>query len=102
VLFSVFYLLFSVIFSFTSPGRGLIVLFFRLFCYFSVFFSLAPLLEIFLSTPLSKITKFLNNRNKKHHLDGRMLRVREVESSNPRRPNLTMCYGLALLQYLRK
>jgi len=34
-------------------NKGLIVLFFGLFCYFSIFFPLLPPLEIFLSTPLS-------------------------------------------------
>jgi len=50
--FQCFFAFFSVFFRCPPPGKGLIVLFFGLFCYFSDFFSLAPLLlEVFLLTP---------------------------------------------------
>jgi len=46
-----------------SPGRGLMGLFFGLFCYFSIFFPLAPPpLEIFLPTPLHRYFTMVQRR----------------------------------------
>jgi len=57
MLFFSLFCYFSVFFSVGPPlGRGFIVLFFGLFWYFSIFFSVGPLsLENFLPTPLGSL-----------------------------------------------